>query len=107
MEHQVSIGELKRDLSGVINRAAYGRERIVIVSRGKPKAAMISMEDLERLQKMTSYEREAQVTWLARADALRERIRRWQADRGIEPLDSAEILEQLRRERVDEILGVR
>ena len=33
---RISIGELERDLSGVINQAAYGRERIVIVSRGKP-----------------------------------------------------------------------
>jgi len=45
---RISIGELKRDLSGVINQAAYGKERIVIVSRGKPKAAMIGMEDLAR-----------------------------------------------------------
>ena len=107
MKVRISIGELKRDLSGVINQAAYGKERIVIVSRGKPKAAMISMEDLERLQRINSYDREAQIAWLARADALRERTRRWQAAHGIEPQDSAEILRQLREERVDEILGVR
>ena len=79
---RISIGELERDLSGVINQAAYGKERIVIVSRGKPKAAMIGMEDLERLRKMSSYDREAQIAWLARADALRERTRRWQAAHG-------------------------
>jgi len=97
---RISIGELKRDLSGVINQAAYGKERIVIVSRGKPKAAMIGMEDLERLQRINSYDREAQIAWLART-------RQWQAAHGIEPQDSAEILRQLREERVDEILGVR
>ena len=107
MKVRISIGELKRDLSGVINQAAYGKERIVIVSRGKPKAAMIGMEDLERLRKMSSYDREAQIAWLVRADALRERTRRWQAAHGIEPQDSAEILRQLREERVDEILNVR
>jgi prevent-host-death family protein len=107
MEVQVSIGELKRDLSGVINQAAYGKERIVIVSRGKPKAAMISLEDLERLRKISHYRREPQTAWLARADALRERTRQWQTAYGIEPLDSTEILEQLREERVDELLGMR
>ena len=101
MKVRISIGELKRDLSGVINQAAYGKERIVIVSRGKPKAAMIGMEDLERLQRINSYDREAQIAWLARADALRERTRRWQAAHGIEPQDSAETLRQLREERVD------
>jgi len=72
MEVQVSIGELKRDLSGIINQAAYGKERIVIVSRGKPKAAMISLEDLEQLRRISHYGQEPQAAWLARADALRE-----------------------------------
>ena len=107
MEVQVSIGELKRDLSGVINQAAYGKERIVIVSRGKPKAAMISLEDLERLRKIGHYGREPQAAWLARADALRERTRQWQTAHEIEPVDSTEILEQLREERLDELLGMR
>jgi prevent-host-death family protein len=107
MEVQISIGELKRDLSGVINQAAYGKERIVIVSRGKPKAAMVSLEDLERLRKMSSPGREPQIAWLARADVLRERTGQWQVAHGIEPQDSAEILEQLREERADGILNMR
>lgn len=48
----VSISELKDGLSEFLNRAAYGRERIVVVSRGKPKAAVISIQDLERLEEM-------------------------------------------------------
>jgi len=45
-----SISELKSALSEFLNRAAYGRERIIVASRGKPKAAVISMEDLRRLE---------------------------------------------------------
>ena len=48
----VSVSELKNSLSECLNRAAYGRERIVIASRGKPKAAVIGMEDLLRLEEL-------------------------------------------------------
>lgn len=47
-----SISELKSSLSEFLNRAAYGRERIIIASRGKPKAAVISIEDLRRLEEL-------------------------------------------------------
>jgi len=48
----VSISELKSALSEFLNRAAYGRERIIVASRGKPKAAVISIEDLRRLEEL-------------------------------------------------------
>jgi prevent-host-death family protein len=47
-----SISELKSALSEFLNRAAYGRERIIVSSRGKPKAAVISIEDLRRLEEL-------------------------------------------------------
>ena len=48
----VSTAVAKARLSEFLNRAAYGRERIVVASRGKPKAAIISVEDLERLEEL-------------------------------------------------------
>ena len=47
-----SISELKSALSEFLNRAAYGRERIIVASRGKPKAAVIGIEDLRRLEEL-------------------------------------------------------
>ena len=47
---EASVSEIKAGLSAYINRAAYGKERIIIVSRGKPKAAMIGIEELKRLE---------------------------------------------------------
>jgi prevent-host-death family protein len=47
-----SISELKSALSEFLNRAAYGGERIIVSSRGKPKAAVISIEDLRRLEEL-------------------------------------------------------
>jgi len=49
MAFQVSIGQVKRDISELINRVAYGGERIVLTSRGKPKAVLVSMADYEQL----------------------------------------------------------
>jgi prevent-host-death family protein len=47
-----SISELKSALSEFLNRAAYGQERIIVTSRGKPKAAVISIDDLRRLEEL-------------------------------------------------------
>ena len=48
----VSVSQMKDTLSEVLNRAAYGHERIIIASRGKPKAAVISIDDLELLEEL-------------------------------------------------------
>jgi len=48
----VSTSQLKERLSEYLNRAAFGRERIIVASRGKPKAAVISLADLERLEEL-------------------------------------------------------
>lgn len=48
-ETNVSIGQVKRDISELVNRVVYGKERVILTSRGKPKAALISLEDYEQL----------------------------------------------------------
>ena len=47
---RVSVTEAKKSFSEFLNRAAYGNERIVVTSHGNEKAAVISIEDLRRLQ---------------------------------------------------------
>jgi prevent-host-death family protein len=49
---RASVTEAKRSFSELLNRAAYGRERIVITSHDNPKAAVISFEDLRRLEQL-------------------------------------------------------
>jgi prevent-host-death family protein len=49
MKNQISIGQVKRDISVLVHRVAYAGERIVLTSRGKPKAALVSMYDYEHL----------------------------------------------------------
>ncbi len=53
---QFSIGQVKRDISELVNRVAYRGERIVLTSRGNPKAAIVSIEDYLRLQQLEQSE---------------------------------------------------
>ena len=46
----ITVTEAKAKLSELVNRAAYGHERILVGARGRPKAALISLADLERLE---------------------------------------------------------
>ena len=46
---RVGVRQAGRQLSQLINRAVYGCERIVITSRGKPKAILLSVGEYERL----------------------------------------------------------
>lgn len=82
-ETYVSIGQVKRDISELVNRVAYGREQIVLTSRGKPKAALISVEDFERLR-AKPHEDEEWAAWLAESAALGAEIMK---RRGGEPLN--------------------
>jgi prevent-host-death family protein len=43
------LANLRSDLSEVVTRVQYERERVVIARHGKAVAAIISMKDLERL----------------------------------------------------------
>jgi prevent-host-death family protein len=47
---KVSVSKVKSDFSKYLNQAAYGKERVVITSRGKPKAILVSVEEMKRLE---------------------------------------------------------
>lgn len=47
----VSIAEASRQLSQIVNRASYGREVVVLTSRGKPKAVVVGIETFQQLLK--------------------------------------------------------
>jgi len=87
---------------------AFGRERIVLTSRGKPKAALVSIEDLQKLEmleKTTSPPPRAQrKAALAMAQAVREMTLARRSD--VPFSDVAEDLRRLREERDLELAGV-
>jgi prevent-host-death family protein len=92
---------LRQKLGDLVNRAAYGGKRIILVSRGQPKAAIIGVEDLHRLEQLSAElasQTDRHTQALTNAAFLRERIQRWQAAHGIEAEDSVETLRRLREE---------
>lgn len=46
----LTISKARQDLAEVVNRVAYRGERVVIRRRGKRLAALIPIEDLDRLE---------------------------------------------------------
>ena len=46
---EVGVHEIRANLAEVINRVAYGGERVILERRKKPVLALVSMEDLELL----------------------------------------------------------
>ena len=93
MNTQVSIGQVKRDISELVNRVTYAGERIILTSRGKPKAALISMEDYDRLLKSENRATDIQ-KWLAETRALSHNIEK----RRGKPVDVDAILDTSRND---------
>jgi prevent-host-death family protein len=48
----VSTVKAREQLSTVINRAAFGKERIVLTRRGKEVAAVVPIEDMKLLEEL-------------------------------------------------------
>jgi prevent-host-death family protein len=65
---------VKRDISALVDRVNYAGERIILTSRGKPKAALISMEDYERLLNSESRRVANIKKWLAETRTLSRQI---------------------------------
>ena len=74
-ETHIPIGTVKRDISKLVNRVAYGGERIVLTSRGEPKAALVSLEDYEQLERLEVETALARwQAWVAESEALAAEI---------------------------------
>ncbi len=48
----ISTVKAREQLSTVINRAAFGKERVVLTRRGKEVAAVVPIEDVKLLEKL-------------------------------------------------------
>jgi len=48
----ITTGKAREQLSDVINRAAFGKERIVLTRRGKEVAAVVPIEDVKLLEEL-------------------------------------------------------
>jgi prevent-host-death family protein len=105
-EIQISMSELRQHLGDLVNRAAYGRERVILVSHGQPKAAIIGVDDLRRLRQIgkDTGPEDVYAQSVRYASQVREKLQGWQQSHDIEQDDSSDILSRLRGDR-DEELG--
>jgi prevent-host-death family protein len=105
-ESQVSIGRVKREISTLVNRVAFGGERIVLTSRGKPKAVIVSLEDYDQIHQSDLKKQINQwEAWLTANEILTAKIL---VEHGGEPVDIDGILEENRNdleERHDYLLN--
>jgi len=47
---EMSTVEARENFSDMINKAAYGNQRVVLTRRGKPLVAVVSLEELQALK---------------------------------------------------------
>lgn len=48
----VSVSEARETFAELVNRAAYGGERVLVARRGKPIAAIVPIGDVEFIERM-------------------------------------------------------
>jgi len=93
----IGIARAKARLSELVNRVAFGGEYIILESRGKPKAALVSLEALEHVQNAPPMRLAKSQRLLALTQV--DQIRRSFQSRSLAP--SLEELYRLRGERTD------
>ncbi len=49
---RISTVKARDEFSDLVNRAAYGKERVVLTRRGKALAAVVPLEDVELLERL-------------------------------------------------------
>jgi prevent-host-death family protein len=52
MAEEIPVTQARADFADLVNRVVYGGERIVMTRHGKPLVALVSAEDLERLEQL-------------------------------------------------------
>ncbi len=48
----VSTGDARKNLAEILNRVAYGKERVILTRHGRQVAAIVPMEDLDLLTRL-------------------------------------------------------
>jgi prevent-host-death family protein len=103
---RVNVAEARKQFSELVARVAYTGERVIIERRGKPMMALVSMEDLHRLEQLSNEHeliRQQRLAGLARARVFREELRQ----RGAPVSDVVEEIYRLREERDRELSDLR
>jgi prevent-host-death family protein len=96
----VSISDASRQLSQLINRAAYGRDVVVLTSRGQAKAVLLGMDAFDHLVGMRTYAEQP----LMPLDEFQQKFRAALVVAGYEtPEQIVALVREIRREKALEV----
>ncbi len=92
---KINIRKARENFSEVINRVTAKGERIILTSRNRPKAAIVSLEDAMAIEDR-SLRKAKRLLQLERIRKMRQKLAR----KGLKG-DSLETLKKIREERVE------
>lgn len=94
---KINIRKARENFSKIINIAAIKKERVILMSNNKPKAALVSLDDLQLLENRRNDKRK-RLAQLEKINKLRESLLR----KGVTS-DSELTLKRMREEKVEQL----
>ncbi|MGC3002751.1 type II toxin-antitoxin system Phd/YefM family antitoxin [Streptomyces sp. G35A] len=72
MAYEIPVTQARAELADLINRVVYGGERVVVTRHGKPLVALVSADDLRRLEELREGEERGQGQVITTVSGVRE-----------------------------------
>ncbi len=94
---KINIRKARENFSKIINIAAIKKERVILMSNNKPKAALVSLDDLQLLENRRNDKRK-RLAQLEKINKLRKSLSR----KGVTS-DSESTLKRMREEKVEQL----
>src|SRR5690606_15099310 len=72
MAYEIPVTQARAELADLINRVVYGGERVVVTRHGKPLVALVSADDLRRLEELEEHREPAEERVISTVAGVRE-----------------------------------
>ncbi|GAA2765484.1 type II toxin-antitoxin system Phd/YefM family antitoxin [Streptomyces paradoxus] len=72
MAYEIPVTQARAELADLINRVVYGGERVVVTRHGKPLVALVSADDLRRLEEPQELAASAEEPVISAVSTVRE-----------------------------------
>ncbi|WP_086558809.1 type II toxin-antitoxin system Phd/YefM family antitoxin [Streptomyces africanus] len=72
MAYEIPVTQARAELADLINRVVYGGERVVVTRHGKPLVALVSADDLRRLDETQELAEPAEEQVISAVSTVRE-----------------------------------
>ncbi|MFI2717239.1 type II toxin-antitoxin system Phd/YefM family antitoxin [Streptomyces collinus] len=72
MAYEIPVTQARAELADLINRVVYGGERVVVTRHGKPLVALVSADDLRRLEETREPAESAEEQVISAVSTVRE-----------------------------------